>query len=99
MRISPEQVKAARKLLNLSRGDLALLAGVSEQSIHRFERRTRVPWGATVAAIQRALEAAGIEFDEVFAVRRKSPDSDLPNDESANNQEDQLTREKTYQNL
>ena len=63
MTITPEQSTAARKLLCWSKEDLALLSGVSEKTIDRFEGRRRVPWAANVAAVRKAFEAAGIEFN------------------------------------
>jgi transcriptional regulator with XRE-family HTH domain len=78
MKVSPEQVKAARKLLGWSQADLARLAGVTEQQVRRFEERARVPWGARVAAMRRVFERAGIEFTGVFGVKMKAaegPDS------------------------
>jgi len=82
MMICPEQVRAARKLLGLSQRDLALLAGVSEDSIRRFEDRARMPWGASVAAIKRALEDAGIEFLGGLIVRRRPDEASPPNEET-----------------
>jgi len=49
-------------LLEISRADLAKAASVGERTIADFESRTREPLRATLAAIQRALEAAGVEF-------------------------------------
>ena len=69
MKITAEQVIAARKLLGWSRSDLAMAAGVSETVIIRFEGRTRVPWGAHAAAIKRVLESAGVEFMSDAGVR------------------------------
>jgi ribosome-binding protein aMBF1 (putative translation factor) len=43
--MTPEQSTAARELLCWSREDLALLSGVSDKVIDRFEGRRRVPWG------------------------------------------------------
>jgi len=41
---------------------LAELSGVSPRAIADFEAENRKPIKATLAAIQRALEAAGVEF-------------------------------------
>jgi transcriptional regulator with XRE-family HTH domain len=62
MKLSPEQVVAARKLVGWSQSDLAYMAGVSELSVRRFEARTRHPWGAMVAALKRAFEEVGVVF-------------------------------------
>jgi hypothetical protein len=62
MKLSPEQMVAARKLLGWSQSDLAYMAGVSELAVRRFVARTRHPWGAMVAALKRALEEVGVVF-------------------------------------
>jgi hypothetical protein len=62
MKIWPEQVVAARRLVGWSQADLAYVAGVRELSVRQFEARTRQPWGATVAKIRRALEEVGVVF-------------------------------------
>lgn len=62
MTISPEQCRAARGLLNLSQWDLADAAGVGRSTVADFERAARSPTAENLAAIRRALEAAGVEF-------------------------------------
>ena len=62
MTISPEQCRAARGLLNLSQWDLADAAGVGRSTVADFERAARSPTVENLAAIRRALEAAGVEF-------------------------------------
>ena len=62
MTISPEQCRAARGLLNLSQWDLADAAGVGRSTVADFERAARSPTTENLAAIRRALEAAGVEF-------------------------------------
>jgi transcriptional regulator with XRE-family HTH domain len=60
--ITGEQVKAARKLVGWSQMTLGLEAGTNQQTVVKFERgesRTQV---RTISALQRALEAAGVEF-------------------------------------
>jgi transcriptional regulator with XRE-family HTH domain len=62
--LTSEQVRAARAMLRMEQKELAEKSGVSLDTIKRIER-TRGPIGAyaaTVDKIQRALEAAGIEF-------------------------------------
>jgi transcriptional regulator with XRE-family HTH domain len=54
----------ARGALNWTVDSLARAANVGEATIRRFEQERAVPIPATVAAIQRALEAAGVEFIE-----------------------------------
>lgn len=62
---TPAQIRAARSLLGLSQPEAARLAGVSVSTLKRAEGSIQV--GASVdavAAIQRALEAAGAVFLE-----------------------------------
>lgn len=60
--VSPEQVKAARELLGWIQGDLAFEARLSQTSVSQFERGARHCGRQLIDAMQRALEAAGIEF-------------------------------------
>lgn len=62
--ITIRQVKAARALLAWSQEDLARQAGLSYPTIARIEAVDGTLGGRhmTVAAIQRALESAGVEF-------------------------------------
>ena len=60
--ITREQCRAARALIGWSRADLAKAAQVSERTITDFERGARSPINASLAALTRALEAAGVEF-------------------------------------
>ena len=65
MSITSEQIRAAKAMLRWSGEDLAGAAGVSLSSIRRVEAAIGVPQGQnmkTVLAIQKALEAAGVEF-------------------------------------
>lgn len=52
----------ARAALNWSTRELATTARVGTATINRFEREERSPIPATLAAIQRALEHAGVIF-------------------------------------
>ncbi|HEY2068595.1 MAG TPA: hypothetical protein VGG48_03485 [Rhizomicrobium sp.] len=49
-------------MLKMSQHDLADASGVSARAIADFELENRKPIRATLAALQRALEDAGIEF-------------------------------------
>ncbi|MGO8738784.1 helix-turn-helix domain-containing protein [Rhodoblastus sp.] len=62
MAISDAQSRAARALIGWSRETLAKAANVSLRTIVDFERGAREPHAATLAALRRALEAAGVEF-------------------------------------
>ena len=57
----PVQSKMARVALGMGVRELAALAGVSPDTIARLERGVPLREG-TLQAIQRSLEAAGIEF-------------------------------------
>lgn len=70
--ITIEQIKAARGLLEWNQDALAEASGVSKASINMLERRVANPKMETLAAIQRALEEAGVEFIEGPGVRFKS---------------------------
>lgn len=59
--MQPVQSKMARAALGLTVRDLAELAGVSHDTIVRFEGGSDLK-PRTVEAIQRALEAAGVIF-------------------------------------
>jgi transcriptional regulator with XRE-family HTH domain len=62
MAITPAQSRAARALLDMTQSSLALASEVSLRTIVNFEagRAQLIP--ATISALQRALEDAGIEF-------------------------------------
>lgn len=60
--IYPEQVRAARGLLDWSRDQLSDAAGVPVRTLDRYEKGEGVPRSGTVAAIRAALEAAGVTF-------------------------------------
>ena len=60
--ITRDQSRAARSLLRITQVELAEAAGLSTQTVVDFERGTRTPHRNNLAAIQSALEAAGIEF-------------------------------------
>jgi transcriptional regulator with XRE-family HTH domain len=79
--ISIRQVKAARALLGWSQDDLARQSGVSYPTVARIEAQDGPLGGrvSTAEAIQRALEAGGVEFTNGgrpgvrLAARRTSP--------------------------
>ncbi len=75
--ITAGQVRAARAMVRWSQQDLARASGVSLPTIKRMEARDGPIRGITdnVWKIQRALEAAGIEFtdDDAPGVRLRQP--------------------------
>jgi transcriptional regulator with XRE-family HTH domain len=70
---SPEQIRAARALLGWSRDRLAGAAGISPSAVARIEMGKSFR-ASTLAAIQSALDQAGIEFtgDAESGVRLRS---------------------------
>lgn len=62
MRISGNQIAAARELLGLTQTELAEAAGVSYMTIANFETGKHEPYQSTVEKIRGELERRGIEF-------------------------------------
>lgn len=62
MIMTPAQSRAARGLLKWTQDDIATKANVSVVTIRNFENEKTVPQRATLDVIQRAFEAAGVEF-------------------------------------
>ena len=62
--ITSAQIRAARALLDWSRADLSTRSGVGASALMRLESSDGIPAGniKTFEAVQRAFEAAGIEF-------------------------------------
>jgi len=62
--ITSEQIRAARQMIRITAEDLALASGVGVATIRRYELMSGVPAGnaRSVGAIQKALEASGVEF-------------------------------------
>lgn len=62
LRPTPNQIKAARMLLEMSQQELAAAAGVSDTTIEMFEMKRTRPRADTMDRIVGALHARGIEF-------------------------------------
>lgn len=60
--VTPAQSRAARALINWSQPQLAEASGVSISTIRDFETGKRTPIANNLAAIQVALEKAGVIF-------------------------------------
>ncbi len=60
--ITAAQCRAARALLVWSQQELAQKAGVGVVTVHQLEAGLSQPRHATLEVIQRAFEAAGVEF-------------------------------------
>jgi DNA-binding XRE family transcriptional regulator len=61
-RITPGQVKAARRLLGLWQSDLAKMVRLSEKSIRDFESGELFGTSLDLDLVREALESAGVEF-------------------------------------
>ena len=62
MRITPDQCRGARALLQMTQEQLAASSGVSLRTISHFEKGERTLIPANNAALRRAFEEAGVEF-------------------------------------
>lgn len=77
--VSGAQIRAARALLSWSSEALAEHAGTTRQTIQRLEQYDGIPASRsqTLGAVQRALEAGGVEFigspDDGPGVRLMNP--------------------------
>jgi transcriptional regulator with XRE-family HTH domain len=60
--MTPSQCRAARGLLNWTQDEMASAAHLSVVTVRNFENEKSTPQRATLDVIQRALEAAGVEF-------------------------------------
>lgn len=69
--ISPEQSRAARALLNITRDDLSELSGVSAGIIGRFETGGTDTRVKSVNQLRLALESAGVDFLNLEGVTKR----------------------------
>jgi transcriptional regulator with XRE-family HTH domain len=78
MEMTLTQCKMARAALGWGIRDLASRARVGSATVSRFESGQGTPIPATVGAMQRTLEAAGVEFRPDGSVRlREAADAEL----------------------
>jgi uncharacterized protein len=76
--LTPEMCRAGRALLGITQTQLARRSGVSRLTVAHFERATRRPIRASLAAIRSALEAFGIALLPGGAVVRSRGAPDVP---------------------
>lgn len=62
MKISGNQITAARGLLGITQAELAVAAGLSMETIFKFEAGKSYPYARSLAKIVSELERRGIEF-------------------------------------
>jgi transcriptional regulator with XRE-family HTH domain len=60
--LTPQECRAARKVLGWTLLRLAIAADVSPTTTWLFENNRRTPFPSTLSALRRALEGAGYEF-------------------------------------
>jgi transcriptional regulator with XRE-family HTH domain len=60
--MTPSQCRAARGLIRCTQDELAQKAAVSIVTVRNFELEKSAPIRATIEAMRRALESAGVEF-------------------------------------
>lgn len=60
--MTPAQCRAARGLIRWNQDDLAREAAVSVVTVRNFENEKSAPQRASLEVMQRALEAAGVQF-------------------------------------
>jgi transcriptional regulator with XRE-family HTH domain len=85
--MKPASCRAARGLVNFSQTQLARDARVGLSTVKSFESGKSAPIYSTVAAMQAALEAAGVEFIPEngggAGARLRDRESPAPNDDGA----------------
>ena len=60
--ILPQQLRAARALIDWTREDLANASGLTVRTLARIESSQTIPRQTTLEALAEALEAAGVQF-------------------------------------
>ncbi len=70
--ITPEQLRAARGLLDWSRGDLSKASGISQETIKNIEHGVFRPQEATEKAILKAFAAHDVRFIDSDGVQKRT---------------------------
>lgn len=70
--ISPKQCRAARGLVDITRGELAEMSGVAVGTIGAFENETVETRTQAVTSLRLALENAGVEFLDGDGIKTRS---------------------------
>lgn len=80
MILTPAQCRGARAMLGWTQTRLAEAAGVAKATLVDFERDARSPMTQNLAAIRRAIEAAGLVLIEADGggrgIRFSTPDAE-----------------------
>jgi transcriptional regulator with XRE-family HTH domain len=86
--MTAEQCRAARGWLGWSQQELATRAGIAKNTVYQFEAKLRTPTPNNVAALRRAIEAAGVRLlfnrdGSAAGILRQDADPDLSSDTPA----------------
>jgi len=69
--ISPEQIRAARAMLDWSTADLSRLSGLTINGLNKIERGQVTPHKATLEVLEKLFEGHGLEFIRDTGVNRR----------------------------
>lgn len=75
--ITPEQIKAARALVNLNQKELSIKAGVGDSTLADFERGKRSLRTANLNAVCYALQESGVIFLEGGVLKGPLPEGNM----------------------
>lgn len=73
MTFDPSQSRAARGLLDWSQTKLAQMANLSESTVRDFEKGRRIPSINNLSALRRAMEDAGVIFQNAGEMAEGGP--------------------------
>jgi transcriptional regulator with XRE-family HTH domain len=69
--ITPAESKAARKLLQWTKEDVATRLLISTSAVKQFEQNEALPWTLDLRKLREAYEVAGVVFKKKDGVRLK----------------------------